>query len=185
MEELKKLDFGAKHAAAFRGLGVVTFEDILKKFACHTVMNVHIKSRDNTTPYDEAHIRRILELIDRYDCRKYVYFMITNTALMDQMRAAAPDIPVCAGAGDDPAEDIVQKAIDHDCKKVQLFKPHFGPDPVEYVRRAVQKAHENGIVVNVFWSDDPDETNLFLDLGADVILANDYLKVANAVKARG
>ena len=182
LEELRALDFGAKHDAAFAGLGLVTFEDILKKFACHTVMNVHIKSVDNVTPYDEAHLRRILELVDQYDCRKYVYFMITNTALMDQMRAAAPDIPVCAGAGDDPMEDIVQKAIDHDCAKVQLYKPHFGSDPVEYTRKAVRKAHENGIIVNLFWSDDPEEAEMYLDLGVDVILANDYLKVAAAIR---
>ena len=79
-------------------------------------------------------------------------------------------------------EDIVQKAIDHDCAKVQLYKPHFGSDPVEYTRKAVRKAHENGIIVNLFWSDDPEEAEMYLDLGVDVILANDYLKVAAAVR---
>ena len=42
-EELLKYDFGAKYNEEFRGLRIVKFEDILKKFACHTIMNIHIK----------------------------------------------------------------------------------------------------------------------------------------------
>ena len=46
----------------------------------------------------------------------------------------------------------------------------------------IEKAHENGIMCNVFWSDDVEETRDFLDMGIDTILTNDYLKIANAVK---
>ena len=43
---------------------------------------------------------------------------------------------------------------------------------------------ENGILCNVFYSDDPEEANAFLDMGIDCILTNDYLRVFEAVKAR-
>ena len=39
LDELRALDFGAKCGEAFRGMRIPTFEDILKKFACHCVMN--------------------------------------------------------------------------------------------------------------------------------------------------
>jgi hypothetical protein len=48
----------------------------------------------------------------------------------------------------------------------------------------IDKAHENGIICNVFWSDDPAETEKFLDMGIDVILSNDYNLNAQIAKKR-
>ena len=67
------------------------------------------------------------------------------------------------------------RAIKLGAKKIQLFKPYFNAQTVKY-------AHENGILCNVFWSDDPTETKEFLEMGIDTILANDYLSIANTVK---
>ncbi len=44
LDELKQFDFGIKHSPEFEGLRILTFEEILKKLSCHTVMNVHIKT---------------------------------------------------------------------------------------------------------------------------------------------
>lgn len=46
----------------------------------------------------------------------------------------------------------------------------------------IDKAHEHGILCNVFWSDDPEETKRYPDMGIDVILSNNYLQIANTVK---
>ncbi|MBQ8250067.1 MAG: hypothetical protein IJY93_09370 [Clostridia bacterium] len=43
-EELLALDFGVKHGEKFSGLGITTFEEILKKFAGRVIMNIHVKS---------------------------------------------------------------------------------------------------------------------------------------------
>ena len=37
------LDFGASFGEKFKGMRILKFEDILKKFACHCVMNIHLK----------------------------------------------------------------------------------------------------------------------------------------------
>ena len=66
-------------------------------------------------------------------------------------------------------------AIKYNCQKVQLFKPYFNQEMVD-------KAHENGIICNVFYSDEENETLRYLDMGIDVILSNDYLQTANVVK---
>ena len=47
----------------------------------------------------------------------------------------------------------------------------------------IDKAHSNGIICNMFWSDDEKETQEFLDMGIDTILTNDYLKISQIVKA--
>ena len=88
--ELLKYDFGAPFGEAFQGMKILTFEEILKKFACHVIMNIHIKE---LAPYDEALLKKIISLIREYDCEKYVYFM-TSDEIHRQLRisggAAAP-----------------------------------------------------------------------------------------------
>ena len=182
-EELLKFDFGSKHGAEFEGLRIPTFEDILKKFACHTIMNVHIKAVDDVNPLPEKTLKEIVRLIDKYDCRKYCYFMTGNVAILNQLGELAPDIPRCAGADmEKPCEDLVDKAIATGSEKIQLFKPFFECNDADYVRRTIEKAHANGIICNLFWSDDPEEAVQYLKMGIDVILTNDYQRVAAAVE---
>lgn len=173
LEELKKLDFGYKFNEKFTGMRILTFEEILKRFACQVVMNIHIKTIDNRCEYDREILSKIIRLIDKYDCRKYVYFSCGNDNFLKLAREMAPDICRCQGAGDEKWR-IVERAIEHDCKKVQLFKGYFNQEMID-------KAHENGIVCNVFWSDDPKETEEYLNMGIDVILTNDYNRIAQIV----
>ena len=172
-EELTAFDFGLKHGEKFVGLKILKFEDILKKFACHVIMNVHIKTIGQQ-PYSRELFEKIVALIDKYDCRKYVYFMTNNVSLLQMAQELAPDIARCVGyAKSNP--DMVDLAVKYDCKKVQLFKPYFDQDMID-------RAHKAGIKCNVFFSDDPEETVKFLDMGIDTILTNDYNRISQAVE---
>lgn len=173
-EELLKFDFGIKHGEKFAGMKILKFEDILKKFACHTIMNIHVKTVDNKCEYDPELLKKIIHLIDKYDCRKHVYFMSGNDNFLRLAEEIAPDICRCCGGGDAPW-DIVERAIKYNCKKVQLFKPYFNQSMID-------KAHNNGIKCNVFWSDEPEEAKTFLNMGIDTILTNDYNLVSQVVK---
>lgn len=173
-QELLQLDFGVKYGKRFEGLRILIFEQILKKFSCHAIMNIHIKSPNNTDPLPEGYLKNIVGLIDKYDCRKYVYFTSGNDVVLEQLKRIAPDICRCCGGGDAPWE-IVERAIKHECKKVQLVKKCFNQEMID-------KAHANGIVCNVFWSDDVDEAKGFLKMGIDTILTNDYLAISRILK---
>lgn len=173
-DELLQYDFGVKHGERFKGMKILTFEEILKKFSCHTIMNIHIKSKNNTDPLPETYLKNIIALIDKYDCRKYVYFMTGNDTVLQQLKQLAPDICRCCGAGNGRWE-IVDRAIALGCQKVQLFKPYFNQEMID-------KAHAHGIICNVFWSDDVEETKKFLDMGIDTILTNDYNLISQCVK---
>jgi glycerophosphoryl diester phosphodiesterase len=48
----------------------------------------------------------------------------------------------------------------------------------------IDKAHANGILCNVFWSDDAEECERFLDMGTDCILTNDYNRISQIVAKR-
>ena len=179
--ELRELDFGCKFSEKFTGLQIPTFEEILAKFSCHAVMNVHVKSMDSVNPLPQATVDEIVRLIYKYDCVKYCYIMSGNPAILAQFRDTAPEIARCAGAGD-WHQDIVDKAIAAGAKKIQLFKPHFKHYEADYMEKTIRRAHENGIVVNMFYSDDPEEARRYLEMGCDVILTNDYLRVAKAAE---
>ncbi len=172
-EELKDLDFGVNFGEDFSNLHIVRFEDILKKFSRQVIMNIHIKTIDDETDYDPANLEKIINLIDLYDCRDHVYFMTSNDKLLRLCAQMAPDIGRCCGESD-RHWTIVDRAIENRCQKVQLFKPYFN-------QAMIDKAHEHGIICNVFWSDDPQEAAAFLDMGIDCILTNDYQRVVSSL----
>ena len=175
LEELRKLDFGIKFSEKFKGLSILKFEDILKKFSCHVIMNVHIKPLSYDEPYPEDIMKKIIALIKKYDCEKYVYLMLETDLQIKQFKEYAPDIAVCVGHLSDRPWEIVDRAIEFGCEKVQFFKPYLNQEMVD-------KAHANNIICNVFWSDDAQETGKFLKMGIDVILTNDYNLISQSVK---
>ena len=171
-DELKQLDFGSGFSEKFKGLKIVRFEDILQKYAGQVIMNVHVKDPDDFSPLDEDILKRIIALIDKYDNRRYVYFMSSNDAILKQLGQLAPDIARCVGEREH--FKIVDRAIELGIDRVQLFKPYFNAE-------MIAKAKANGIKLNVFWSDDPDEARRFVDMGIDCVLTNDYLTIKNAL----
>ena len=169
-EELSKLDFGCKFGDKFKGLPIVKFEDILKKFAGQVVMNVHVKPFDG--PYPVEIMKKIVALIRKYDCAKHVYFMIERDDDVLAFKACAPDIPICLGHDSRRPWALVDRAIELGAEKVQLFKPYFNQEMID-------KAKSHGIICNVFYADDPDEARRYLDMGVDTILTNEYCVVSH------
>ncbi len=172
-DELAKLDFGSKKNPHFAGMRILKFDEILAKLSCHTLMNIHVK--DVGKPWDEKYLKKIIHSIDAYDARGHVYFMTSNGDIQDQLAKLAPDIPRCMGnrGNNKTRPDIVDRAIQHKCQMVQLFKPHFD-------QALIDRAHAAGLRVNVFWSDNPEEAKKFLDMGVDTILTNDYQPISAA-----
>lgn len=172
-EELKRFDFGSKFSEKFKGLRIVLFEDILKKFGGHTIMNIHVKPLGDS--YDPAIMKKIVSLIRRYDCAKHVYFMLEPDGDIRMFKEYAPDISVCVGHDFNRNWAIVDRAIELGAQKVQFFKPYFNQEMID-------KAHVHGIICNMFYADDPEEARRYLEMGIDTILTNDYNLVAQAIK---
>ena len=147
-------------------------QEILQKYAGHVILNIHIKPHGEN--YNREIFRQIIDLIDRYDCRRHVYIMGETDDLLALSKELAPDIPRCVGfQGEDV--DMVDVALRFDCKKIQLYRPYFDQDYVD-------RAHANGIICNVFWSDEEELTEKYLDMGIDTILSNDYWSTAQIVE---
>ncbi|MBE6611826.1 MAG: hypothetical protein E7632_04995 [Ruminococcaceae bacterium] len=165
--ELLELDFGVKHSPRFAGLRIASFEDILRAFTGRTIMNIHIKP-------DDINMTEIMRLIRKYNAQDYCYFMGMTEVLLGRLRDEAPEIPRCFG-GFTTTWNIVETAVKYGCKKIQMFKPC-------YSREIIDDAHKNGIICNIFWSDDPGEAKMMLDMGIDCILTNDFQIVNEAAK---
>ncbi len=162
---------------SFDGLRLASFEEVLQKFAGRVIMNIHLKGEAETGQkeaiYDPKKLKKIMDLIEQYDCKDYIYI----AGCRDVLKTACeyyPEIPRCCLDGQLDFK-LVETAIEFNCQKLQLFKPYFN-------QTMIDKAHRNGILCNVFWSDDPKEAVDFINMGIDTILTNDYLRVSNAVK---
>ncbi len=168
--QLLKYDFGQKEGGAhFKGLRILRFEDILAKLSCQTIFNIHVKMN----PGDDG-LKTMIALLRKYDAERHCYFMTSDEGLQRALARLAPDIPRCMGWCQEWSfKAHVDKALEHGCWALQLFKPNFNEATVKY-------AHEKGLRVNCFWSDDPDEAKKFLDWGIDTILTNDYQPMASS-----
>lgn len=171
LDALKALDFGGK-TAALAGVTIPTFEEVLKKFSSHVIMNIHLK----TVGQRHEDLGTVVSLIHKYDCEKYVYFMSGDEEILARLKEDFPHIPRCAGAGNTPFE-IVERAKRFGCTRIQLFKPYFNEEMIKL-------AHENNIICNVFFADDEEDAEKYLDMGIDTLLTNDYYRIAKVVKKR-
>ena len=178
LAQLKQLDFGVRYGEQYRGLRILTLEEILEALGKRIIMNIEVKTPNLTDPLPEAYLRRIAGLIREYDCTEYVYLVCGNDRATEQLLQIAPDISVvCSGGGTTERRwQIVERAIHYGCKKLQFHKSCM-------TREMIEKAHAHGIRCNVFWSDDPEETKAFLEMGIDTILANDCGAVAPVLVA--
>lgn len=175
LEELRAFDFGVKKGEAFKGLRVLLFEDILKKFACTVIMNIHVKLWDYEFP--NRYYNEIASLLRQYCCEKHCYMMSSSDSSLAEFHEIAPEIARCVGF-DGNKEDMlamVRRAEKLGAEKIQLFKPYFNEE-------TVRTAKEKGILTNVFFADDPQEAIRYSDMGIDCILTNDYLSVSNALR---
>ena len=173
-EELLQFDVGSKFSEKFKGLRIPTFEEVLQKFAGRVIMNLHIKIWD--CKKEDSMMEKVVGQIRKYDAQRHCYFMTSNDDMIRKVSAYAPEIPCCVGwDGNKDPMSMVDRAIALKAYKIQLFKPYFNED-------TVKKAHEKGILCNVFWVDDPEEAKRYIQMGIDTILTNDYHLIAQAVK---
>ncbi len=178
LAELKQFDFGIRKSEVFRGLRIITFEDILKKLAGTCIMNIHVKIWD----FDERehYYDKIAGLLRQYGAEHHCYMMASNDKSLSEFHALNPDIAICVGWNneEDPLA-LPKRAIKIGASKVQLFK---GGEHEYFDQSSFDMCKANGILINVFYSDDPEEAKRYMDMGADCILTNDYHRVAQAVK---
>ena len=181
-EELRALDFRGRAGEPFAGTRIASFEEVLARFSRQAVINLHIKSGASDDLYPPEQFKKIVALLRRYDQMRHVYLMGSPDVMKCALQIA-PEIPRCMGAGVnlngqetlERAWEIVDRAVEWKCCKVQLFTPY-------YDQELIDKAHANNIRCNFFFSDTPEEAVKLLKMGVDTLLTNNYFQVFRAVE---
>ena len=155
----------------FEGLCLATFENILFKFSCHTIMNLFIEPTD--AQLDEKFLKRIFELIEKYDCKKYVYFTSPSVKLLERLKLTAPEFPICLYS-ESANKDDVKKAVFIGCEKIEA-------NSFIASKEFIDTAHSQGLRCLIDCQSDGTE---LLSLGADVIVTPRCLQTKNALKSK-
>lgn len=168
LAELKSLDFSAGHTA-WQGIRIPTFEEILDRLAGLVIMNLHMKIWEGDAP--DAKMDEMISLVRKHGCEKHVYFASNSSRAAVLLREKAPEMRYCLiWDGKEDADGLVSRAIECGAYKVQFDREHVDA-------AAVARAHDHGILCNLFYSDDAEDAERFWEMGVDTILTNELLRV--------
>ena len=104
--------------------------------------------------------------------------MTSKDAMIERIKREYPWLHTCLGWNEDKNPmSMVERAKKINAKKIQLFKPYFNEE-------TIKEAKKNGILCNVFYADNPEEAQKYLNWGADTILTNDYNLVSQFIKKK-
>lgn len=169
--DIAKVDAGIKKGEQWRGVRVPRLEDVWDAFAGQIEFNIHVKDPGE----DGLVIRKIQRLAQKYSIVDEIYVAGVND-VMEQLLHLAPDMARCCLTGQNTWA-LVDKGIEYQCGRVQFF--------TKYCDAAhIQKAHDAGIICNLFYADDPDEASRYYEMGIDSILTNALAEVLPVVRKR-
>lgn len=153
------LDAGSWLDEGWAEIPFCTLEEVFKVYGKDIVMNLHIKEAGEGGWI----IKKVSELATEYNIINSIYIAGQGDVLRWAIELA-PDIERCClerGA----EKSIVDHAIEYGCKRLQ-----FTRDGV--TKELIQRAHEHGIVCNLFYTDTYEEARAYIGMGIDSILTN-------------
>ena len=134
--------------------------EVFSLFGGKIIFNLHLK----TAGPDDVIVRRLSDLIREYRVEDYVYFAGSPREL-ERMKAAAPQVRRCAIQLPRDTLDVVDSAGIYGCFRAQLWSGL-------YTAETVERLHAEGIGVNLFHAETPDEYRAAAAEGIDAILSN-------------
>ncbi|QGY42779.1 glycerophosphodiester phosphodiesterase [Maribellus comscasis] len=162
LAKIKKLDAGSWKSSDFEGEKVPTFEEALSVLPRNIWINVHVKG-EGETPVMAA------KLLQKENRLNQAFLACSGKAAKDA-KEAVPGILICNMDRQDSNWDYVNATIKMKANFIQL-KGKITPEFAEYTK-ALKK---NGIRVNYFGTDSPDELKLLFEYGVDFPLVNDIV----------
>ena len=165
LAEIRALDAGRVSGERFRGERVPTWEEVLDLVQGKVRLNVHLKEGGNPDGDYERKVAKALRA-----------FRMTGDMTGDSV-LACNDESVGIFAGVDPRlacrifpnnrspEDYIRSSVEMGLRTTQPGRDMTTPE-------FVQKAHESGLGVHVFFADTPEDMRTYLGMGVDGILTN-------------
>ena len=158
LAEIKSLDAGSWKAPQFAGTQVPTFAEALDVMPPDILLNIELKAGENVVDLVIAEITK-RGLVEQS-------LLAARNDQADRARELIPDISIINFSRQNSGDEYVDNTIATGAGYIQLGRAYT-------TEEIVARCHDNGIIVNVFKSDEPDDQRLLMDWGVDYILTDD------------
>ncbi len=172
-DEIRALDAGSRKAFEFAGIQIPTPEEVLNVLPHNVWINIHIKGAGELP----AMIARLVEA----EGRLHQAFLACGSEAARVAKEAVPGIIICNMERQETAEEYVDSTISAHAGFIQLL----GKADYKDFAGSVSLLKENGIKVNYFGTDSPEELKMLFDAGVDFPLVNDIVHTMQAVRSLG
>lgn len=156
---VQKLDAGIQTGDLWQDVRVPRLEDVLDFVDGRVGLNIHIK---NPGPENKL-IEMVCEEIRKRDLMDVAYIAGVEDVLQAACEMDA-DVMRCCLAGQSTPDKQVDLAVQYRCQRLQFRR--------ELSDEAIQRAKDQGLICNLFWSDEPEDASVYVKRGIDVILTN-------------
>ena len=157
--EIKKLDAGSWFSTGYRGTQIPTLEEALENISSMVELNIHAQIHSLVT-------KRIVSALIDYGRIKTSYIAIDPTQI-PLAREIFPEIRLCSMRYQTDSEKYIKETEKWKCERLQ-----FQTSAYEVTKELVEKAHNLGMFVNVFYADKEKDMIRLIECGADAILTN-------------
>jgi len=170
--KIRQLDAGIRKSPEFAGVKVPTLDEVLSIMPSNVWLNIHLKG---SVELPVMVARKIAA-----EERLHQAFLACGREAAEKARKAVPEIMICNMDRQEEDEDYVKGTIQLKADFIQLRNP-ITPALSDYAVRLKQ----NGIKVNFYGTDKPEEISLLLSYGVDFPLVNDIVNTMKAITESG
>ncbi len=163
LQQIKELDAGSWKSSEFAGEKIPTIDEVLAIMPVNIWLNIHLKG-EGDLPFMVA--KKI-----ESEKRLHQAFMACSQAAARLARQAVPDIMICNMDRQDEDAEYVSETIDSKSGFIQLRQP-ITPELPDHTRQL----KDNGVRINFFGTDSPEEIETLFESGVDFPLVNDISK---------
>jgi glycerophosphoryl diester phosphodiesterase len=160
--EIRKLDAGSWKAPEFKGEQIPTLEEVLDVMPYNIWLNIHIKGTG------ELPVRVARVVAEKG--RLHQAFLACSVAAALKAKEAVPGIMICNMERQESIRKYVDGTINAGTEFIQLRESKY-PD----FAKDVKLLKDNGIKVNYYGTDSPDEIKMLFETGVDFPLVNDIV----------
>jgi len=164
--DVRQLDAGVKTGELWSGVRVPRFEEVLEMVNDRAGHNIHIKD-----PGPEGRlVKLVCDEIQSRGLAELAYI----AGVEDVLQVAfdyAPDVTRCCLCAQSTPDEQIDRALNYECARLQFSR--------KVIEDGAARAHNEGLVNNLFWSDELEDARSYVAMGIDVVLTNEANRLAD------
>jgi glycerophosphoryl diester phosphodiesterase len=163
LEQVRRLDAGAKHDPAFRGEPVPTLDQVFEELGAKLLFNIHLSNTE--TPFDEL-VDRVVAVVREHGMGQRVLVSSFHPLVLRTLRARWAGLPIGLLLWP-PSPALVRYVF----RQVTPYEA-LHPEDALVDTNLVAGEHRAGRTVNVWTVDDPVRIGELVRMGVDGVITN-------------